>query len=227
MTRLDHLLIAVTDVEAAATRWTAAGLPAADGGRHPTGTHNALVRGPEPAYLELIGADQAATSPNAVRVLEGAGPLSWAVAVDDITATRSAVVAVGHEPGEVQEGARTTPDGEQLSWRTCELGLSALHPYMPFLIDWRTPMAPGPANGPRLRNVSLAVPNPAALAELLGACGLRRIDAPDVRLTDGQVEIELRAGTGRLVGASVVVPAAPAGHCVLDGFELDVLTQQA
>ena len=32
------------------------GLPAVRGGAHPVGTENVLVRGPKPAYVELIAA---------------------------------------------------------------------------------------------------------------------------------------------------------------------------
>ncbi|WP_051580515.1 VOC family protein [Pseudonocardia acaciae] len=222
MTRVDHLLVAVTDVPAAAARWTRAGLRAELGGHHPAGTSNALVRGPEPAYIELIGADPAATSPNARRVRASPGPLSWAIAVDDIDATRAEVIAAGHTPGDVQEGARTTPDGEHLSWRTCELGPGALHPYLPFLIDWRTPLPAGPPDGPRLRAVVLAVPEPEPLAELLSGCGLRRRRAPGVHLGDGRVDVELREGPGRLVRAEVELPATHAGPTVLDGLDVTV-----
>ena len=61
--RLDHLVISVPDLAEAARRWTGAGLPAVPGGAHPVGTVNALVRGPEAAYVELIAAGSGESNP--------------------------------------------------------------------------------------------------------------------------------------------------------------------
>ena len=94
--RIDHVLIATADPDAAAARLeTSHGLVAAGGGRHDRiGTHNRIV----PlggGYLELIGvADpgEAASSPLG-RVLSeriaavGEGLMGWAVAVDNVAAT--------------------------------------------------------------------------------------------------------------------------------------------
>lgn len=155
--RFDHLVIAVADLDEAAARWGAAGLAAQLGGAHPTGTANVLVRGPEPAYVELI-----APSPSR-------GPIAWAIAVDDIDAARSALVEAGLDPDPVVRGSRRTLDGTLVEWRVCEVS-----PYdggLPFLIEWTSPMAPGPADGPIVAYVTMTPRDPEAAADLLLAVG--------------------------------------------------------
>ena len=84
--RFDHLVVAVEDLDEAAARWRAAGLPAERGGRHPVGTENVLVRGPERAYVELIAAGSDESNAWLDRVRAARGPISWAIAVDDLDA---------------------------------------------------------------------------------------------------------------------------------------------
>ena len=85
--RFDHLVVAVEDLDEAAARWRAAGIPAERGGAHPVGTENVLVRGPAPAYVELIAAGSGESNPWLDRIRSARGPISWAVAVDDLDDT--------------------------------------------------------------------------------------------------------------------------------------------
>ena len=107
--RFDHLVIAVADLDEAAARWTAAGMPATRGGAHPVGTVNALVRGPRPAYVELIAAGATESNPWLDRVRSASGPISWAVAVDDVDAARAALVEGGFEPAAGDRGVAAAP----------------------------------------------------------------------------------------------------------------------
>lgn len=173
--RLDHLVIAVPDLDAAAAAWTDAGLPAVRGGAHPVGTVNALVRGPEPAYVELIAAGSDDTNPWLDRVRPEHGPISWAVAVDDVDEARAALVAAGFDPQPVRDGSRTTPDGEVVAWRMCDVGPGPYDGSLPFLIQWTTPMAPGPADGPVVAQVRLTPPDPERVADLLLAVGFTAV----------------------------------------------------
>lgn len=220
MTRIDHLLVSVTDLDASMRRWADAGLPAQAGGAHPGGTFNALVRGPQRAYVELISAHDDATTPAGRRVLSSPGPLSWALGVDDVAAVRQALVDHGRTPGPIQDGSRTTLGGETLTWQLCDVADHAMHEFVPFLIEWTHGMEPGPQTGPRLTSVTLEVPDPVGLGQLLQVCGLTVSDeAPgDVGLTDGVVDVVLRRGTGRLTEASITLPDGPLGDVVLDGL---------
>jgi hypothetical protein len=220
MTRVDHVVVSVADLPSAVTRWQAAGLPAALGGRHPWGTANALVRGPGRAYVELITADEG-DDPVAVRVRSAPGPLAWALAVDDIDQTRESLLAHGYTPGPAVASSRTTPDGDRLRWRLADVGDGPMHAYLPFLIQWETPMPPGPADGPVLTRVTLEVPFPEELATLLLACGLDRVGGSfGPQLTDGAVDVVLRDGSGRVSELSVVLPDGPKGDVVLDDVTL-------
>jgi hypothetical protein len=169
--RFDHLVVAVEDLDEAASRWRAAGIPVERGGAHPVGTENVLVRGPAPAYVELISAGSDESNPWLDRIRSARGPISWAVAVDDLDAARTALEAAGFEPDPPVPGSRRTPDGELLEWRVCDVGPEPYDGSLPFLIEWTTPMAPGPADGPVLEWISLAPPDPDRVAALLLALG--------------------------------------------------------
>jgi hypothetical protein len=90
--RIDHVILATSDLDGTAARIAADhGWPATGGGRHAgLGTHNRIV----PlggGYLELLGvADPEEAAGSAVgravaaKIGEGGGLLGWAVAVDDV-----------------------------------------------------------------------------------------------------------------------------------------------
>jgi hypothetical protein len=190
--RFDHLVVAVEDLDEAAVRWRAAGLPAERGGAHPVGTENVLVRGPGAAYVELIAAGSDESNPWLDRVRSARGPISWAVAVDDLDDARTSLLAAGFEPDPPVPGSRRTAEGELLEWRVCDVGPGPYDGSLPFLIEWTTPMAPGPAGGAVVEGFSVTPPDPERAADLLLALGLvadpvwpRRIfdDPTGVRVT--------------------------------------------
>src|SRR5439155_1412482 len=51
---IDHIVIAVPDLAAARTSYAALGFTVVPGGRHPVGTHNALIAFGDGSYVELI-----------------------------------------------------------------------------------------------------------------------------------------------------------------------------
>ncbi len=169
--RLDHLVIAVADLDEAASRWNALGLRAQRGGAHPVGTENVLVRGPQPAYIELIAPGRDESNPWLDRVRSGHGLISWAIAVDDIHHARAALVKAGFDPQPVVEGSRLTTEGDVVAWRLCDVGPGPYDPGLPFLMEWTTPMGAGPADGPILESVALTPPDPERVADLLLALG--------------------------------------------------------
>lgn len=192
--RFDHLVVAVDDLDEAAARWSAAGLSAVRGGAHPVGTENVLVRGPKPAYVELIAAGPGEPNPWVDRVRSARGPISWAIAVDDIEAARTALLTAGFEPGPAVPGSRRTLEGELLEWRVCDVGPGPYDGSVPFLIQWTTPMGAGPADGPVTEAFSCAPPDPDRVADLLLALGFepsrhwpRRVFEP----VDGGVRVTL------------------------------------
>ena len=51
---IDHIVIAVPDLAVASRNYEALGFTVVPGGRHPVGTHNALIAFADGAYIELI-----------------------------------------------------------------------------------------------------------------------------------------------------------------------------
>ncbi|WP_426242686.1 VOC family protein [Nocardioides sp. LHG3406-4] len=218
MTFVDHLLVSVSDPGRARERWSRAGLTATVGGEHPGGTSNSLVRGPRAAFVELITAAPDATSEAGRRVLETSGPFSWALRVTDMEKVRAAVVAAGFDAGDIHDGSRTTPAGDVIRWRICDLAPIPLHPYIPFLIEWETPMPAGPADGPVLVAVTLECPDPQGLGALLAHAGLPPAEGGAHVFDDGDVVVTLAPGDGGVRVAELAVPDGPQPDIELDGL---------
>ncbi|MFI5429297.1 VOC family protein [Aeromicrobium sp. UC242_57] len=217
--RVDHILVSVRGLDEAIDRWGQAGLVAVPGGTHPTGTTNALVRGQRHAYLELIDASDESTHATALSVRSRVGPLSWAVNVDDLETSRDRLKQFGLVTSEPVAGSRVAPTGEAYAWQFCEVTEDALHPFIPFLIQWEVGMSTGPADGPDIVSMTLEVPEPSWLAELLVCCGLDQPHRSDdsIVLSDGEVEISLHHGSCGIVSVGWS-PGSLDAPVVLDGL---------
>ena len=123
---LDHVLIAVHDLAAAADAYAALGFKVTPEGRHPgRGTHNRLMAfGPE--YLELIAVhDRRATPfrPGMNRFLSaGEGLYMFALGTGDIVTTTAAIRARGASVGDPVPGRRAAGTGPGYTWRSADLG---------------------------------------------------------------------------------------------------------
>ena len=181
--QVDHLVYAVPDLVEAMVRieheW---GVRPAVGGKHPTGTHNALLALGAHTYLEIIapdpeqagargrsfGLDHVPTEPLLV---------TWAAATTDLDATLTQARQDGYDPGEMMKGARSRPAGVQLSWKSTRIA-SWPPPgdgVVPFLIEWGqgTPHPAGDSpQGCRLLSLSAVHPSPQEAAAMLKALGL-------------------------------------------------------
>ena len=136
--QIDHILIRVDDIDAAAAAFDADhGLCSVAGGRHPGwGTANRIVPLGS-LYLELVAVDDdhAASANPFGRWLAGAppGPIGWCVRTESIEAD------AGRLGLTIRDGSRVTPDGGLLSWRLAGLEQSAAEPSLPFFIAWDDP----------------------------------------------------------------------------------------
>jgi Glyoxalase-like domain len=146
---LDHVLIAVDDLDAAAGEVEQRyGLASVEGGRHRgLGTANRIVPLGE-TYLELVAVvdeSEAAGSVFGRWVAGGAVPrlLGWCVRTDELDQV------AGRLELTVAEGARARPDGAVVHWRMAGLEQASREPSLPFFIEWGsgTPY-PGDAPGP-------------------------------------------------------------------------------
>jgi hypothetical protein len=146
ITRLDHVVIAVRDLEEAMRRYRALGFDVRPGGKHTgLGTYNALIRfGLD--YLELIAVyDEAEARANGrdgildfLEDREG-GLARFALASIDLDedAARwrgTGLAAVGPYAME-----RERPDGTVLSWRLLVPSTPGWRTALPFLIQWDQP----------------------------------------------------------------------------------------
>jgi len=194
LTGIDHLVIAVPDLDAAAADLERElGIQADAGGRHERlGTLNRLSWFGD-SYVELIAAFDpplAAGSwigaPTLQALETGGGLVTWSIATDAIDADRERLHATGSDLAEPISGERLRPDGRMVRWRLA--GPPAVTPTAPFLIEhdpagaeW-TPSERAeraarrhPAGGPvRLEVLELPVPDVnRATQRLLRAAGLR------------------------------------------------------
>jgi Glyoxalase-like domain len=184
---LDHVLVAVTDLEAAAREFEARhGLPSVDGGRHRDwGTANRIVPLGS-SYLELIAVvDAGVAAGSVVGSWVGAGatdsgrPIGWAVRTSglDELAERLGLI--------VRSGSRVTPSGEELRWRSAGVDEAIAEPCLPFFIEWGDGVRlPGMEN-PRRATISRLVleGSPDRLASWLGEHSL------PIRVLSGPAEV--------------------------------------
>ncbi len=162
------------------------GVEPSPGGKHPHGTHNALLSLGEGCYLEIIAPDPSQPAPDRPRSFgldtrKAYGLVTWAVAAPNMDHVIAAARSKGYDPGVVIQGARARPDGVELRWRSTKRpeALDGWPPpgdgLVPFLIEWG-PNTPHPsitsAQGCTLVAVEAAHPDPALVQHMLDALGV-------------------------------------------------------
>lgn len=160
---LDHVLIPVDDLDAAARELAAThGLASVEGGRHAAwGTANRIVPLGD-AYLELVAVVDPAVAADTTfgRLVADAAkgrPLGWVVRTQPLDDVAS---RLGLTPA---AGSRTRPDGTVIRWRTAGMETALAEPPLPFFIEWgegteppgRTPIV-HPAGAVRLDHLVVA-----------------------------------------------------------------------
>src|SRR5437762_2484542 len=143
VTGIDHLVIAVPDLDVAAHELEQGiGLAVTGGGRHPdAGTENRIAFLADGSYLELIAVEDrevARAQPlgaTVLRILDerGGGLAAFALVEDHLETTVAELQANGSAIGPARRGSRMRPDGELVEWTAAfpgELGLDGV----PFLI---------------------------------------------------------------------------------------------
>jgi len=148
--QLDHVIIAVADLDAATARYAAIlGRPAAVRSAHPAhGTENALFlfeRGP---YLELIALRAGASDDFAAPLrtflsAHGEGISGLALTPDDLDTALARLRAAGFALDDARQGTGVCADGRVRAWRNTRLPPATLYDSFSLLIehegwDWRT-----------------------------------------------------------------------------------------
>lgn len=158
---LDHIVIAVQDLERTIADYQSLGFNVLRGGEHPgRSTHNALVVFADGAYFELIAWCAAAPEERWWQQLQqhGEGLVDFALLPTETGAVVAAQArGLGYEAP--YEGGRLRPDGEQLRWRNAR----SPSPDLPFLCGDLTPRA-------------LRVPEGQARVHPNGATGVARLE---------------------------------------------------
>ncbi|MGH2489571.1 MAG: VOC family protein [Candidatus Limnocylindria bacterium] len=185
---VDHLVIAVTDLDSAARELERkVGLSCTGGGRHEAlGTANRIAFLADGSYVELVAVEDGDAATNwpfgraTLSALgQGGGLAAYALNDDQLPITVAALRAAGSSIGPVQAGSRRRPDGELVRWWTATAeplgpdGLPFLIRHARFGAEW-SPSAvaaraaiPHPAGAPvSLSRVELAVADPEDLAAL-------------------------------------------------------------
>jgi catechol 2,3-dioxygenase-like lactoylglutathione lyase family enzyme len=159
---LDHVVIAVLDLETAIADYTALGFQVLRGGDHPgRPTHNALVVFADGSYLELIAWKSPAPQERWWPLLQrhGEGIVDFALLPQDTAETVAGAARRGLVLEGPLDGGRLRPDGERLRWQTARPASADL----PFLCGDITPRA-------------LRVPEGAARVHPNGAVGVARLE---------------------------------------------------
>jgi hypothetical protein len=178
--QIDHVIYAAPDLEAAvAAVEQRFGVRATGGGQHlGQGTHNRLLSLGPSTFLEIIAPDPnqpepADPRPYGVEGVTRAGVVGWALACDDIEASREASRAAGFDPGEIIEGHRVTQTGTTLRWRLTANALTA--GVIPFLVSWGDTPHPSSSapKGLALTSFRIEHPDPAATRTPLEALGVQ------------------------------------------------------
>lgn len=135
---LDHIVIAVHDLEQTIADYGDLGFTVLRGGDHPgRSTHNALVVFADGSYLELIAWKAPAPEERWWQLLQrhGEGIVDYALLPPSTAATVAGAAQRGLLLDGPLDGGRLRPDGERLQWQTARPAT----PDLPFLCGDLTP----------------------------------------------------------------------------------------
>jgi catechol 2,3-dioxygenase-like lactoylglutathione lyase family enzyme len=207
-TGIDHVVIVVAELESAIASYSHAGFTVVRGGKHPIGTHNALIAFADGSYLELIAFTKPDTGhPWQTALAKGSGIIDFCMRTDDLAADVESMRRAGAKIGDPFSLTRDRPDGYHLSW-VLAVPEPPLNGQVPFLIkddtprDERVPRERSHRNGATgIRTLMIAVNDPAvtsrSYARVLGRPGAP-VERPDleaagVTFTIGPNEVQLLA----------------------------------
>jgi len=136
ITGIDHIVIMVSDLERAASQWGNLGFTVIPGGKHPRGTHNALIAFQDHSYLELIAFWEPDYDAHKWHRFQnsGIGLIDHALASSDLPQEVEDISGRGVVYDGPHAGARSRLDGVELSWRTAQPADIEGHA-LPFIID--------------------------------------------------------------------------------------------
>jgi len=219
---IDHLVIVVSELESAIASFTSAGFTVVRGGKHPIGTHNALIAFADGSYLELIAFVKPVFGhPWQMALDKGGGIIDFCMRTDDLDADVESLRRAGTKIANPSPLTRDRPDGYRLSWMLA-IPAPPFSGQLPFLIkddtprDERIPRERVHLNGATgIRTLVVAVEDFGAAsryyARVLGRPGgpvhRPELDATGVSFTVGPNEIQLLASKSE---------QGPLARCIYD-----------
>jgi len=137
---IDHIAVVVPDLNTAMANYTALGFTVVPGGRHPIGSHNALIGFEDGSYIELLAFFEPNPGHRWYQVLQkGGGLVDYCMVTDDLLGDIAAFRAAGIPLGDPSPLSRVRPDGYKLDWVMGFSDNDAQQGIVPFLIEDRTP----------------------------------------------------------------------------------------
>lgn len=164
-TGIDHIVIAVNDLDQAVADYTAAGFTVTPGGQHANGeTHNALIAFADGTYFEIIAwRNPAGAGDNTWwrRLQAGEGFVDYALRTTDLDVEIARLREEGLEVPDPTPGGRMRPDGQMVEWQTVRLDPNR-YPAMPFYCH-------------STNDITLRVPSGEAATHANGASGIDKV----------------------------------------------------
>jgi len=140
ITGIDHIVIAVHDLDKAIDTYRNLGFTVVEGGRHPVGSYNALIGFQDGSYVEIIAFYE--ESPNHawwdLLHKRGGGLVDFCMQTNDIRADYQQFKDLGVEMTDIVDLGRARPDGYYLEWINNKT-LGKYQGIVPFIIEDKTP----------------------------------------------------------------------------------------
>lgn len=134
---IDHIVIAVRNLDAASGDYRRLGFTVTPGGEHTGGaTHNALISFGDGSYFELIAfkePDREQDHKWWAKLARGEGTVDFALLSDDLATDAERLRAAGVTVTGPIDGGRQRPDGQRIAWRS--ITLAADETPLPFAIE--------------------------------------------------------------------------------------------
>jgi catechol 2,3-dioxygenase-like lactoylglutathione lyase family enzyme len=191
LTRLDHLILLVSDLDLAVADYERLGFAVTAGGKHADGlTRNALIPFGDGTYFELVSFLDPEDPTDNVWGWRGFLPredlIDYCVASDDLASDVRRLGSLGFGVDGPVDGGRRLPDGVEIRWRSAMMRQEGR--LLPFLIEDLTPR-------------ELRVPGGPAADHPNGATGIIRLEisAPDVEEAAASLAMLLETDSGASV----------------------------
>lgn len=197
--QVDHILLGIDDLDRGMDLFEQrTGVRPVHGGKHPGGTHNALVSLGDGTYLEIIALQHGVAPPKEYASLEQLHtltPIGWAVSSKDSAQLRDRLIAAGMPVTEPNAGSRITPAGTKLSWQT--FGLKDNFDEAPFFIVWSAQTAHPSTTSPtgcKLQHWRIASSHQKNLELLRRTLDLQHLDLEDAPTTSLRLSLSCPKG---------------------------------